>query len=160
MANEIPAGWRRSQCQTTRGDPKVPFVETFTTGTVDEELGTDIGPASDVVYIRSEDAAGLTALLGETISGVLCTDRWAVYDRLPPERRQVCWAHLKRDFQKLVDRGGPAARLGERLGGVQERVFREWRLFRGGGLDRAALQRRLDGPARELERLLRRGRRW
>src|SRR5437773_941292 len=59
---EIPAGWRRSQCQTTRGDPKVPFVETFTTGTVDEELGTDIGPASDVVYIRSEDAAGLTAL--------------------------------------------------------------------------------------------------
>ncbi|TMB63837.1 MAG: hypothetical protein E6I57_04285 [Chloroflexi bacterium] len=59
---EIPAGWRRSQCQTTRGDPKVPFVETFTVGSVDEELGTDIGPATDVVSIRSEDAAGLTAM--------------------------------------------------------------------------------------------------
>jgi hypothetical protein len=59
---EIPAGWRRSMCQTTRGDPKVPFVETFTTGSVDEELGTDLGPSTDVVYIRSEDAAGLTAM--------------------------------------------------------------------------------------------------
>src|SRR5438046_6220196 len=59
---DIPNGWRRSACQTTRGDPKVPFVETFTTAPVDEEIGTDIGPASDVVIIRVEDAAGLTAL--------------------------------------------------------------------------------------------------
>jgi transposase len=71
----------------------------------------------------------------------------------------VCWAHLKRDFRKLVDRGGPAARLGQRLQRLAERVFEEWHLFRGGGFDRQALQERLDGPARELERVLRAGRR-
>jgi len=59
---QIPAGWRRSECLTTRGDQKVPYFETFTTASVEEELGTDTGPASDVVTIRSEDAAGLSAL--------------------------------------------------------------------------------------------------
>ena len=59
---DLPASWRRSACQTTRGDPKVPYVETFTTGAVEEETGTDTGPATDVVIVRVEDAAGLTAL--------------------------------------------------------------------------------------------------
>jgi transposase len=40
----------------------------------------------------------LAALLGEEISGILCRDRWGVYDRVPAWRRQICWAHLKRDF--------------------------------------------------------------
>ena len=55
---------------------------------------------------------------------------------------------LKRDFQKLVDRGGAAAQLGRRLQRVAERVFVEWHLLRGGGCDRQELQRRLDSRAR------------
>jgi hypothetical protein len=55
----------------------------------------------------------LVALLGEEVQGFVCSDRWCAYAQLSPWCRQVCWAHLKRDFQKLVDRGGPAARLGE-----------------------------------------------
>src|SRR5579875_3082077 len=47
--------------------------------------------------------AGLKALLGEMISGVVCSDRWSAYSQLPLELRQICWAHLKRDFQKLID---------------------------------------------------------
>ncbi len=101
----------------------------------------------------------LAALLGEKVRGLVCSDRWSVYDRLSPFCRQVCWAHLKRDFQKLVDRGGAAAPLGRRLQRVAERVFVEWHLFRGGGCDRQELQRRLDGPAHALERALKAGRR-
>ncbi|HET8645889.1 MAG TPA: IS66 family transposase [Vicinamibacteria bacterium] len=101
----------------------------------------------------------LAALLGEKVQGIVCSDRWSAYGRLSPFCRQVCWAHLKRDFQKLVDRGGPAARLGQRLQRLTEQVFDAWHLFRGGGCDRAGLQRRLDGPARDLERVLRAGRR-
>src|SRR2546430_14737527 len=41
---DIPSGWRRSACQTTRGDPKVPFVGTFTTAPAADEIGTEIGP--------------------------------------------------------------------------------------------------------------------
>jgi transposase len=101
----------------------------------------------------------LTALLGEQIQGFVGSDRWSAYGRLSPFARQVCWAHLKRDFQKLVDRGGPAQRLGETLQRVAERVFEQWHLFRGGGFDRAELQRRLGGTAAEFERVLKGGRR-
>ena len=48
--------------------------------------------------------------------------------------------------------------MGKKLQHVAEQVFTEWHLFRGGG-DRRRLQRRLDRPARELERVLRAGRR-
>jgi transposase len=101
----------------------------------------------------------LAALLGDTATGLVVSDRWSAYGRLSVWCRQVCWAHLKRDFQKLVDRGGPAARLGRKLLRIEQRVFAAWHLFRGGGCDRKGLQRRLDGVARELERVLRSGRR-
>jgi transposase len=101
----------------------------------------------------------LAALLGGKVQGIVGSDRWSAYGRLSPYSRQVCWAHLKRDFQKLVDRGGPAKRLGQKLQRIAERVFAQWHLFRGGGFGRAELQRRLDGTAEELERLLKGGRR-
>src|SRR5262249_50058972 len=94
---------------------------------------------------------GLAALLGEQVQGFVCSDRWSVYDRLSPFCRQICWAHLKRDFQKLVDRGGAAAPLGRQLQRVAERVFVAWHLFRGGGCDRQGLASRVGGPGRALE---------
>jgi transposase len=100
----------------------------------------------------------LKALLGTDVIGLLCSDRWPVYDKWPVFRRQVCWAHLKRDFQKLVDRGGPAAPLGAALLRIEGRVFEEWHRFRGGTFGRPALQRRLDAEARDFERLLEAGR--
>ncbi len=102
--------------------------------------------------------AALKALLGTGVIGFLTSDRWAVYDQWPLWRRQVCWAHLKRDFQKLVDRGGAAAPLGAALLRIERRVFEEWRLFRGGTFGRRALQNHLDAEAREFERLLEAGR--
>jgi transposase len=114
--------------------------------------------AAFLVHAR-RGAAGLAALLGEQVQGLVCSDRWGAYGRLSPYCRQVCWAHLKRDFQKLVDRGGGAAPLGRGLQEVTRQVFEQGHLFRGGGITRATLQRRLDGPARQLERRLRRGRR-
>lgn len=111
-----------------------------------------------LIHARRSFAA-LKALLGSGVVGFLCSDRWSVYDNWPVARRQVCWAHLKRDFQKLVDRGGPAAPLGEELLQIERRVFEQWHLFRGGTFGRRALQRRLDADARQFERVLRRGRR-
>jgi transposase len=102
---------------------------------------------------------GLTSLLGATINGFVCSDRWSAYGRLSPWCRQICWAHLKRDFQKLVDRGGSAARLGKRLRRTAARVFEEWHLFRGGSFDRDTLMGRLNDEAGEFERLLKAGRR-
>lgn len=101
----------------------------------------------------------LAALLGADVKGFIGSDRWSAYGRLSPFCRQVCWAHLRRDFQKLIDRGGAAARLGRKLQRIAGRVFEEWHLFRGGTSGRRALQNHLDGEARALERVLRAGRR-
>jgi hypothetical protein len=37
-------------------------------------------------------------LLGEEFSGILVTDRYSAYNWYPVRWRQVCWAHLLRDF--------------------------------------------------------------
>jgi transposase len=102
---------------------------------------------------------GLVRLLGERIQGFVGSDRWSAYGRLSVWCRQICWAHLKRDFQKLVDRGGAAARLGKQFQRIADRVFEEWHLFRGGGFDRETLMRRLNDAAEAFARLLQGGRR-
>jgi len=102
------------------------------------------------VIAPTRGAAGLTALLGKKIKGIITSDRWSVYGQLKLGLRQLCWAHLKRDFQKLVDRGGAAREYGELGLGAVAIVFEEWHLFRGGG-SRTALQRELEA-FRELMR--------
>jgi transposase len=110
-----------------------------------------------VIHLR-RSFEGLQALLGETIAGIVCSDRWSAYSKLPLEQRQICWAHLKRDFQKLIDRGGPAEAIGRVGLDVVECLFAEWWAFRRGELDRPGLQARLDPVARELQGVLEQGR--
>ena len=109
-----------------------------------------------VIHLR-RNFAGLQALLGEAITGIVCSDRWSVYNKLPLNLRQICWAHLKRDFQKLVDRGGPAEAIGRVGLDVVECLFADWWAFRRGELDRPGLQARLDSIARELQGVLEQG---
>jgi transposase len=102
-------------------------------------------------------AAGLTALLGETITGVVTSDRWSAYHRLDVYRRQVCWAHLVRDFQGLVDRGGPDQALGEELLCFAQDVFHWWYRVRDGTLQRASLRTYIDDQRPWLRDLLQSG---
>jgi transposase len=95
------------------------------------------------VIAPTRGAAGLTTLLGKKIKGIISSDRWSVYGQLKLGRRQLCWAHLKRDFQKLVDRGGAAKDIGEMGLDAVEVVFELWHGFRGGGLSRRQLQRQI-----------------
>src|SRR3954451_11209136 len=48
---------------------------------------------------RSRGGAVVDALLGSDFGGVVGSDRWSAYSRFAAERRAICWAHLKRDFQ-------------------------------------------------------------
>jgi transposase len=102
-------------------------------------------------------AAGLTALLGETFAGILCTDRWAVYERLPVGRRQLCWAHLKRDFQAMVDRGGAGAAVGAGLLALTGVLFGWWYKVRDGTRTRRWLRRLVAEIRPDVALLLRRG---
>jgi transposase len=102
-------------------------------------------------------ASGLRALLGETITGILCSDRWRVYERVPAGRRQLCWAHLKRDFQAMVDRGGPGAAVGAELLALARVLFDSWYKVRDGTRTRRWLQRLVEGIRADVALLLRRG---
>jgi transposase len=102
------------------------------------------------VIAPSRGALGLAALRGPKIKGISASDRWSAYGQLKRGVRQLCWAHLKRVFQKLVDRGGAAKEDGELGLAAVPILFHEWHLFRGGG-SRAALQRELE-PLRERMR--------
>jgi len=106
----------------------------------------------------SRGAAGLFALLGRRIKGLVCSDRWGVYGRLPAGRRQVCWAPLKRDFRKLADRGGEAKEVGEFGLALTGLVFELWHLFRGGGISRSQLRRDMREWRELLHDQLERGR--
>ena len=66
---ELPSGWRRSECQSTRDPSQPPGVETFTNATVEAESGTDTGPAQDVMLVRVEENAGGQTALGWLESG-------------------------------------------------------------------------------------------
>src|SRR5260370_1413117 len=68
-----------------------------------------------VVFLihRLRNAAVVMQLLEQTLRRILCSDRWRAYDCVPLLQRQVCWAHLKRNFDKLVQRGGRAEKLGD-----------------------------------------------
>ncbi len=99
-------------------------------------------------------ALGLTALLGREIHGILCSDRWGVYGRVPPQRRQVCWAHLKRDFQKIVDRDGPSKSVGRRGLRLVKEVFAAWHAFQEGRVTRAQLQANMAPLENRMQRLL------
>ena len=87
-------------------------------------------------------------LLGEDYQGTLGTDRYAGYAWLDVAYRQVCWAHLTRDFRALVDRGEPAAPLGTTALALIHQLFTAWHQFGAGTLDRAGLQATI-GPIDE-----------
>src|SRR5205823_5775068 len=101
--------------------------------------------------------AALAALLGETIEGIVTSDRWSAYHRLELYRRQLCWAHLIRDFQALVERGGRAAAIGEQLLCFAEDVFHWWYRVRDGTLQRASLRSYIDNQRPWLRDLLQSG---
>ncbi|HBE54271.1 MAG TPA: hypothetical protein DDW76_37360 [Cyanobacteria bacterium UBA11369] len=52
------------------------------------------------------------------------------------ERRQLCWAHLKREFIKISERPGVCQELGTRLVQQQEKLFSLWQRVRDGTLTR------------------------
>ena len=89
------------------------------------------------------NAAVLRRLLGKVIRGVVVSDRLHAYDHVPLRQRQLCWAHVKRNLQTLVERGGPAQVVGQRLLDIQHKVFELWHLFRGGGCTREQLAQRI-----------------
>jgi transposase len=101
--------------------------------------------------------AALTELLGGLIQGTVGSDRWTAYGIIKLMSRQLCWAHLKRDFQKWLDWGGPSVPIGRAGLEAVQKLFAAWRDFRQGVLDRPGLQAALEPVSRDLRQALEAG---
>lgn len=120
-------------------------------------LWTFVTSAFTVFAIRGTRAGDvLTELLTSKFSGVVTCDRAKMYWQLP--RLQWCWAHLKRDFQALIDHPDhQVKRLGRDLMRPTRELFRLWARYRDGTLTRTGLKRLMHPIREEVESLLLRG---
>ena len=89
--------------------------------------------------------------------GIICSDRHGIYDLWPLTRRQLCWAHLKRDFTAMIDRGGAGQPIGQRLLEITAQVFALWRGFRRRRVSRKSLRRGMIPLRRRMHRVLKSG---
>ncbi len=102
--------------------------------------------------------AALERLLGTAFGGTVGSDRYKAYAHLPATQRQLCWAHLKRDWQFFRERDGPVGEWGAAAMAQITQLFAQWHRFRAGELDRAQLQQQMAPIAAELRRLVEQGR--
>jgi transposase len=84
--------------------------------------------------VPSRSGAVGRQLVGETYAGVVGSDRASAYNWLDPAHRQVCWSHLLRDFQKMLERGGDSYRIGANLKVYAEYFLALWARVRDGTL--------------------------
>jgi transposase len=90
--------------------------------------------------------------------GVLTTDRYPAYDHLPAAKRQICWAHLRRDFQAMIDRRNEGTGVGEDLLLHADILLMQWKRVRDGTLTRRGFRQTYLGWVRaEVCELLTRG---
>jgi transposase len=89
-----------------------------------------------VFLIRLSRARAVLADLIPGKPGVLTTDRYPAYDHLPADQRQVCWAHLRRDFQAMIDRENGGSAVGEDLLMCADILLGQWKRVRDGTLTR------------------------
>jgi transposase len=90
--------------------------------------------------LKSRGAAAAKELLGEDVWGTIGTDRYAGYHWIDPRQRQLCWAHLKREFIAWSERAGETARLGLAFLAVEQQLFTLWYRVREGTLGWADFQ--------------------
>ena len=101
---------------------------------------------------RHEDHAKM--LLADT-KAIITSDRWWAYSHLPLARRQVCWAHLRRDFTAHAEGLAVEKEFGQLGLHVCERLFWAWEVFQHTS-DQRGLKRQIATLRGELKPALKR----
>jgi transposase len=113
-------------------------------------------PAATLYYIAPwRSAAVARSLLGKDYAGVATCDRLKSYWWI--KRLQWCWAHLRRDFQAMIDRGNQGQVIGQALLEQSNRLFHLWHQVREGTRTRAKFRQAIELVRRAVRRALRRG---
>jgi transposase len=86
-----------------------------------------VGTGPNVTHYRiSRHRDGTTArqVLGDDPEKVVICDRFSAYSWV--KKKQWCWAHLRRDFQAMIDRNDGGSELGKRLLKLSDNLFWGW----------------------------------
>jgi Transposase IS66 family. len=105
----------------------------------------------------SRGGQGARELLGEGFAGILVTDRYSAYNWYPVRWRQLCWAHVLRDFEAIRGRGGVCEEMGDALLAQAHQMFSWWHRVREGTLKRSTFRSYMTPLRCEVERLLEAG---
>ncbi len=106
-----------------------------------------------VYILRKSRAARIAKELLGPLPKYVITDRYSGYSWLLPKWRQICWAHLIRDFKWIKGFKGEAGRIGKELLDCAKDLFRLWHRFQKGTLKRSSLKT-LVSPIRQRIRSL------
>lgn len=112
---------------------------------------TDRHAVLKVTNSRHEDHA--RELLADS-TAIVTSDRWWAYNHLPLRRRQVCWAHLRRDFQAHAEGLAAEKELGEHGLRICDELFWSWEIFQH-TRERKELKRRIRLLRHDLKPILR-----
>ncbi len=96
-------------------------------------------------------------VIASATKSIITTDRYGAYNWLNTTRRQICWAHLARDFQAMVERGGESAKTGQALLEQSKDLFTLWHRVRDAALSRAQFQTQIKPLRLHIKELLEAG---
>jgi transposase len=118
-------------------------------------LWAAVTPLVTVFLVHAKRSAVAAKELLGSFAGILVSDRWSAYSFIDAARRQLCWAHLLRDFEWIAEFGAEA--LGKALVEETKLMFLWWHEFKAGSLSRSGFQERMVPLMERAEALLEEG---
>jgi hypothetical protein len=89
-------------------------------------LWGNVRSAPCLLRYRARSARGSCQGAVADTTAIVTSDRWWAYAHLPVKRRQLCWAHLRRDFTAHAEGLAAEKQFGEIGLELCERVFWAW----------------------------------
>ena len=118
-------------------------------------LWTATTPEATFLQIAEHcNRAQFDALIGTSYPGIVVSDRWNGFEHRDPDRRQVCWSHIQRDFRRHSEGLGEQKTFGEQGLELTRRVFSAWRTYQHEHHDRDRLKAEIAPIQTELRQLL------
>lgn len=161
MQNQVAAALDDPYEELKKGLEKEPQLNMDETPTKQANqkawLWTAVAPMFAVFAIfSSRKGDALPKLLGSAFAGIINCDRAKMYWQA--KRLQWCWAHLKRDFQALIDHPDhQVKRLGHDLMREVRLMFEQWSQYKQGKIDWAAFRSNMAPIRQAIDALLLRG---
>jgi len=108
--------------------------------------------------LPTRSTASAQHILGEQFGGIVGSDRYSAYNWLEVDHRQICWAHLRRDFQSFIERGEESRRIGQALLEQVSVMFALWSQTQAGNMSQTEFQNQMRPVQQRVGELVREGR--